>query len=446
MLSVEKTSEGFCGEIRIVCANELYKKTMGPAYYDGMPYYELVPKDVKFEDFCFRAAHMGQLMHAYVETKALGCWTDQLMIPLGKDESDQSNLGYCQFLFEFTETADPSRMASVSIDTATAAIKASITLLGTEDFKDSVKDVLTDILDYSDALSCRIMLIDHEQREAIVFCEKNRNDQGPDESLGDGSIAYEVVNSWEGMIGESNAVIVKDEKEMEALEKRNPEWVKTMRHYRVESLVLIPLRRGKKILGYLYVVNFDVSKVVQVKELIELVSFFLGSEISNYLLMNQLEALSKTDGLTGLLNRNAMIRCRERIPLAAEGTAFGIVNVDLNGLKVINDTGGHEEGDRAIIKTAELLRGCFREDDLYRVGGDEFIAIVRGIAKERFGERVDKLRIAASECDDVSISIGSIWSSCLRTNEDVDEAFRVADELMYADKNAYYEAHPEFRR
>ena len=82
VLSVQCTLEHTCGEIRIVCANQPYKETMGPAYYDGMPYYELVPEDKKFEDYCFRSAILGQRMHAYVETAALNCWTDQTIIPL----------------------------------------------------------------------------------------------------------------------------------------------------------------------------------------------------------------------------------------------------------------------------------------------------------------------------------------------------------------------------
>lgn len=55
VLSVEKSGDSY-GEIRIVCANEPYKETMGPRYYDNMFYHELVPKDLKFEDYCFRAA------------------------------------------------------------------------------------------------------------------------------------------------------------------------------------------------------------------------------------------------------------------------------------------------------------------------------------------------------------------------------------------------------
>ena len=106
VLSVERTEKGFCKEVRIVCANQTYKQVMGAGYYDNMLYQELVPRDSKFEDFCFRAAFLNQRMHAYVPTRALGGWTDQQMIPL---ERESENLGYCQFLFEFTKSAEPDR-------------------------------------------------------------------------------------------------------------------------------------------------------------------------------------------------------------------------------------------------------------------------------------------------------------------------------------------------
>lgn len=92
ILAVQKTAEDTCGEIRIIAANKRYKKTMGPAYYDGMLYSELVPQDNRFEDYCYRAAILKQRMRAYVETSVLGCWTDETLIPLGSDRED---LGYC---------------------------------------------------------------------------------------------------------------------------------------------------------------------------------------------------------------------------------------------------------------------------------------------------------------------------------------------------------------
>lgn len=435
VLSVERDEDGGCGEIRIVCSNQSYKEAMGPAYYDNMIYSELVPKDPKFEDFCFRAAFKKQRMHAYVEVKALDGWIDQIMIPM---EPASEGLGYCQFLFEYTENAEAGRMASVSMDTAPAAIKACVTLLGAKDFTQGVTQVLSDIIDFSGAFSSRIMLIDHERKLAINFCEAYRNLALIDTSKGTGSIPYETVASWEQMIGVSNNIIVKDARDMDELEKLNPNWVRAMRHYGVGSLALVPLRRAAIIIGYLYVVNFDVSRVVKVKELIELTSFFLSSEISNYLRMNRLEELSTVDALTGLRNRNAMAR---RIAEIDEGglAPFGLVNVDLNGLKATNDQHGHEAGDELLRKAADILRKAFRQNDLYRMGGDEFLVIAVGISQNEFNRRVALLHDSVRDNPEVSFSIGSVWSD---GTTDVSTAYKRADAIMYADKKSYYASHP----
>jgi diguanylate cyclase (GGDEF)-like protein len=333
-------------------------------------------------------------------------------------------------------------MAGVSMDTAPAAIKACVTLLGAKDFIQGVTQVLNDIIDFSGAFNCRIMLIKHEEKRAINFCEAYRDFSLIDTSVGTASIPYEVVASWEGIIGVSNNIIVKDSRDMDELERQNPDWVRTMRHYGVESLALVPLRRTSSIIGYLYVINFDVSRVVKVKELIELTSFFLTSEISNYLRMNQLEELSTVDTLTGLQNRNAMTR---RIAEIDEGgtTPFGLVNIDLNGLKIANDRYGHEAGDELLRQAADILRQAFRQDDLYRMGGDEFLVIAVGISQEEFDRRVAILHDHMRGSAKVSFSIGALWSD---GTTDVSTAYKHADAIMYADKEAYYASHPNLHR
>lgn len=440
VLSVERLEDESCGRIRIVCANQPYKDVMGPRYRDNMPYEELVPKDAKFEDFCFRAAFMGKRMHAYVRTKAFDVWIDQDIIPLNpKDES----LGYCQFVCEFTGTAEPERMASVSVNTASAIVKASLRLSGAQDFVGAVGDVLEDVLWQCDAFGSRIMLVDEERKIATKFCARIRGNPNEEEMPGDGIIPYETVRSWEAMIGVSNAIIVKDERDMAFYELYNAEWVRSMREHGVRTLVLIPLRQGGETFGYLYVTNFDKNRVVETKELVELMAFVLASQIYNYLLMQRLEELSQVDGLTGLFNRNAMIRRIKQLEQSQGIVPFGVVNMDLNGLKLVNDRQGHDAGDRLLVSAAEALQKVFYVNDLYRTGGDEFIVLSTGIERRVFERKVERLRYVVRKDSSVSSAIGSCWSD---GTLDVRAVFRRADKDMYADKSAFYERNPELRR
>lgn len=439
VMSVEKTAQDTPGEIRIVCSNQAYKEVMGPAYYDGMLYYELVPKDNKFENYCYQAAILKRRMHAYVETRALNCWTDQTLIPLA---SDREELGYCQFIFEFTKAADADRMAGVSVDTAQEVIKASIKLIGTEDLKTSINDVVKDIMDACEAKGARIMLVNHKKKEAVIFCDCLADDSTKKKDELEDVITYDLISTWESALGDSNAVIIKDEQDMAAFEEINRVWVESMREAGVRSLVLIPLRR-KTVIGYLYVINFNVDKLVEVKELTELMAFFLGSEIDNYLLLHKLEELSQIDVLTGINNRRAMIQRVKELSMDQEIHPYGVVNIDLNGLKVVNDRDGHSAGDRLLIQAGEILKKVFYQEDLFRTGGDEFIVITNEIKREKFEQKVNRLHRDVEKNSEVSFAIGAYWSD---GTTDLTTAFRYADEIMYADKKAYYEKHPEFRR
>ena len=407
VISVRKTAEGGCGEIRIVVANAPYKQVMGPAYYDNMVYSELVPQDNKFEDYCFRAAILKQKMHAYVETKALNCWTDQTLIPLASDLED---VGYCQFIFEFTQKADADRMASVSVNTAETVIKACIKLMGASDFQTSVGEVLNIILEASAAQAARILLVDHEKRLVTNFCERAVNDAWGNPDV----LTYDLVQTWESMIGVSNAVIVQNEQDMAALGEQNQTWERSMRDNHITSLVLIPLRRGKQVVGYMYVINYDVEKTVEVKELVELMSFFLGSEIYNHILLQKLEELSQVDVLTGAFNRRAMIN---RIREISAGTGFS-------------------------SRRESCSKKVFYQDDVFRTGGDEFVTICSEIDQETFNRKVQRLNKDV-EKNGVACAVGCYWSD---SGMDMKTSFRYADEMMYADKKAFYDRNPDLKR
>lgn len=437
VMSVQKTAEDTCGEIRIIAANRRYKKTMGPVYYDGMLYSELVPQDNKFEDYCYRAAILKQRMHAYVETRALGCWTDQTLIPL---RSDREDLGYCQFVFEFTQQAEADRMASVSIDAAEAVIEACIKLVGTDDIQANAGDALTVIMEKTGAKAARIMLVDHEKKAAVVFCDRLAADATPPAERA--VISYDLIRTWEAMIGDSNTLIIKNGKDLAELWERNPVWAQSIRDSRVQSLVLSPLRREKTVVGYLYVVNFDFSRAVEVKEIVELMSFFLGSELANHLLVQRLEEISQIDVLTGMKNRRAMKQRIRALTANSPVPPYGVINIDLNGLKIVNDHDGHEAGDRLLIRAGELLGKVFYHDDIFRTGGDEFIVITDGISQETFERKMQRLRRDA-EKNGLSFAVGSFWSD---GSAEIKSAFRHADEMMYADKKAFYEQYPELRR
>lgn len=151
----------------------------------------------------------------------------------------------------------------------------------------------------------------------------------------------------------------------------------------------------------------------------------------------RLQFLSLHDTLTGLYNRtwfaeiSKSIGTTDRLPLA-------IVLVDLDGLKLVNDTLGHEHGDAFILAASGLLKNAFVDQKVGRIGGDEFVALFTNTTEDRVVEAIAMLRQNMKDYNEgnppmpVQMSIGWAWSE-----EETDIALLVkdADANMYRDKD-----------
>ncbi len=118
---------------------------------------------------------------------------------------------------------------------------------------------------------------------------------------------------------------------------------------------------------------------------------------------NLMNELAHTDSLTGIRNKTSYDNEIERLDrkIARGYRDFGIVMIDLNYLKVINDNYGHEKGDIALKKLSEMINAVFENSSVYRIGGDEFVVIVEHHDYKNVMPLVDLLN---TSIDTVSIS------------------------------------------
>jgi diguanylate cyclase (GGDEF)-like protein len=121
---------------------------------------------------------------------------------------------------------------------------------------------------------------------------------------------------------------------------------------------------------------------------------------------------------------------RELARAERDGTSMALVILDLDRLKEINDTRGHDEGDHVLCDTAERMRSAFRAGDvLARLGGDEFGALLMDNSDEQAMAAVERLRGATPEL--ASFSAGAAaWNR----EEALEELMRRADVALYAAK------------
>jgi diguanylate cyclase (GGDEF)-like protein len=150
-----------------------------------------------------------------------------------------------------------------------------------------------------------------------------------------------------------------------------------------------------------------------------------------------------TDPLTGLRNRRGLDRTLQR--LAAAGTPFGLVHVDLDHFKRINDTLGHAAGDRVLTEVAARLRRAVRDDDsVARLGGDEFVVLLPGLRDRSAVEAVAQRLLAdlarpleppLPGAPGISASLGVVLWSGVGPIE-AEALLSAADRALYASKGA----------
>ncbi len=149
------------------------------------------------------------------------------------------------------------------------------------------------------------------------------------------------------------------------------------------------------------------------------------------------DSLSHVDDLTGLANRRGLQRraATELDRCRRESRPVSVLYLDVDGLKDVNDTLGHDAGDAVLVRLAEMLGTAFRGSDIVaRVGGDEFVVVLPDT------DRTVALDLGASIRDlsmttEVSVSVGlAVWSPGPHA-PDLDDLTRRADNAMYRVKS-----------
>jgi len=177
----------------------------------------------------------------------------------------------------------------------------------------------------------------------------------------------------------------------------------------------------------------------------------LTGSLQNQALTLRLRELANTDGLTGLANRARLDDCLSDAitrKLRAHGSDFSIIVADVDGLKALNDSRGHEAGDRLIKATARLLRASCRETDIVaRSGGDEFVVLCPATTTATASHLIDRLRSQMLQqrvelpLPDGQWETASFHFSlgCADSSEcPPGDVQKLADRRMYEDKATYH--------
>lgn len=160
--------------------------------------------------------------------------------------------------------------------------------------------------------------------------------------------------------------------------------------------------------------------------------------------ISYINGLAYRDSLTSVKNKTAYLEAESRLEerMRLGRPEFGIVMLDINGLKQINDTFGHDFGDMIIISACRLICKTFSHSPVYRIGGDEFVVILEGGDYENRAQLLENLEQEieshnAMTRNDTRVSIArgiAIYDS--ETDLVFAHVFKRADEAMYRNKAA----------
>lgn len=394
VLSIEKLDDGNYGSIRIVTGNRPYidsiEKPMERVhmlrdkFVPDTLYTDYMEKDINLEAACYRAAIQQEIVHSYAHPTRFDAWFDLTFLPL---DSDRSDLCYCLYIMDISLTPDARRLSSLSGDLASFVLETCIKLQNPDDFHAAMNEVCADIRELCGSEHCCILLMDTANRSCSVLCEafSKNTDLLPMEIYVDDAF-YDIAYSWLDTLGGSNCLIVKNEHDMELIKERNPVWHNSITSAGGKTIVLFPLMFKNELLGYIWAINFTEEKAAAIKEVLELTTFILASELYSYRMIEHLKRLSYTDTLTKLPNRFASSDYVN--DLIRRGQRFTVVSIDLNHFKSINDAFGFKAGNEVLKEVSRRWKAVAdskaseASEYITRVNGDEFLLIIHGYSSE----------------------------------------------------------------
>lgn len=212
----------------------------------------------------------------------------------------------------------------------------------------------------------------------------------------------------------------------------------------ITSLVTAPLRNVRGVAtGFIGVDN--PKKDVKNTFIIRTVSNFIADFIDKNEKIRILNKISYYDNLTDLKNRHSYSNTIAEMEINPPST-LGVIYVDINGLKAINDKHGHKEGDVYIKNISDFLKDLY-DDCAYRIGGDEFVMLCAEKEESCFYNKLGLLTRHIEKDAFPVAAIGYVWRM---GNCNVIEQIELADAQMYKNKEAQYAMysgkHEIFRR
>ena len=243
------------------------------------------------------------------------------------------------------------------------------------------------------------------------------------------NVPISYMSCWQKMFERREDVVIDN---LESIRDSDLDMYSVLKPQGIESLIVVPLVLNDVISGFIGVDNPKANR--DDHSLLHSLAYFVTNEQRKRNMQSELKRMSYCDDLTGLHNRNSYISVLQKLEKNPPDS-LGVVFVDLNGLKRINDQQGHDSGDKYIRDISRIFSRYFRGDDLFRIGGDEFVFLCPNIPERVFYAKIAALQREANKAYPESLSLGQVWAE---GDMHIMDMVRQADKRMYQEKAEYH--------
>ena len=243
------------------------------------------------------------------------------------------------------------------------------------------------------------------------------------------NLPAEVCGNWYQNFQIGRHIVIK---KLEDIRESDPLQYENLKRQNIRSLIVVPLYDEGEVIGFYGIDNPPEKSLDYASHMLQIMAHFIISSLKRRNLIRKLKEMSYCDQLTQIGNRYAM---REYIDNLQNEQSLGIVYCDVTGLKQTNDRKGHEAGDKLLIDACECLKNNFGEYGLFRIGGDELLAICAEIGEVALWQGVEQLKKDLQN-KSVHMAVGGIWEK--DSINGVEGLVTEAEKRMYKDKAAYY--------
>lgn len=300
--------------------------------------------------------------------------------------------------------------------------------------KNAIDDILKIICEFYQAERCYVLDLDFEHKQANGIYEYgNRHDDIHIDKMV--RLCLEHMDLVNQFFEHQKSYYIEDV--TQEIPSTSPIYSSFISQ-KIQSIIIVPFVDDQQIKG-VFAVDNPKQNYYQ-KDFLESLCFFIKTAMAREKEKKYLQNLSYVDSLTYAQNRNHFNEYIEK-NRRKELHLVGVIYLDLNGLKEINDKMGHLAGDTLIISASYALQEIFA-DNSYRIGGDEFVVIEQDVLESEFYSKYEKL-LARMKGLEISVATGYVWKeNC----SNLTEILKEADQKMYEDKKRYYSIAQNDRR